>query len=813
MPPPESSTARPGCRLRCVRFLRRLLLLGVLLAVGVVAWLQTFGVPRPVVEALIRQAARQGVTLDIGPVDLRLDQGITARDVVWYSPRDPLYPMVRAGHARIGISWTALLTGRLDSAVLDRIELSDASLRHQTGMGAGRREMKIENLQARLSLVSDGFVLDDLSARILHFDTVIRGRVVDRSGGGGGKVDLVNAVETVQKAVAEFQTVYRLMDQVDYTSPPGLMLDFNVDTARPADSTIRLSVTIDTPFTVHGQRFNSALVIGRYQGGRLTVDTARVDAPAGLFELTGTYDRAADRLNARIHSALHPDQLLALSPAGLREELAGLRLSFSGGFQTDIEVRDVPLAEAHRRFSARVSLQGARCRDVLAETASFDLVRDGDQIRLTNIMGRMGEGEDAGPFSGTFLVNIANRDFQLDFQSGFDPWVIMPFIGPETEAILKGLEFTGPPPFFRGRFEGGRREDGSMRTAFQGEAESAAMILRGTAFDRVRAKLDLNSSHTHIDGIEGLQNARHIRGSYRNNRETGIAALDLETTLNPVDIGRIIGPEIERLMASYPIEGASRITARGDIDIREMKANRIVGSIDATLIDIYGVRAENLAGWWTLTGDMATFPHLDASVYGGKATGMFQLWPLRADTNRAFFASATFENIDLIRHARPGHDPIAGILTGNLMIDGSLGPDAVGGIKGGGRVELRKGALFQVKLFGGLSKYLSKLFPGFGYSSQTDLTATVDIADGRVKSPDVRLFGNVVSIFMRGNMTFDRQLSFDVQVKPLSEGVFSKALQIISWPVTKLFEFRLSGSLEDPKWRPNNLPKEMFLQF
>ena len=228
MPPPESSSARPGCRLRCVRFLRRLLLLGVLLAVGVVAWLQTFGFPRPAVEALIRQAARQGVTLDIGATELRLDKGITARDVVWYSPRDPLYPMVRAGHARLGVSWTALLTGRRDSTVLDVIELSDASLRHQTGLGAARREMKIEGLHARLRLVSDGFVLEDLGARILHFDTVIRGRVIDRAGGGGGKIDLVNAVESVQKAVEEFQTVYRLLDQVEYTSPPGLLLDFNV---------------------------------------------------------------------------------------------------------------------------------------------------------------------------------------------------------------------------------------------------------------------------------------------------------------------------------------------------------------------------------------------------------------------------------------------------------------------------------------------------------------------------------------------------------------------------------------------------------
>ncbi|MFO1491196.1 MAG: AsmA-like C-terminal region-containing protein [Kiritimatiellia bacterium] len=352
-----------------------------------------------------------------------------------------------------------------------------------------------------------------------------------------------------------------------------------------------------------------------------------------------------------------------------------------------------------------------------------------------------------------------------------------------------------------------------MRTAFRGEAESGAMILRGTAFDRVKARLDLNAEHTHIDDIDGRQEGRYIRGSYRNNRAEGIATLDLESTLNPEHIGRIIGPETERLMAAYPVTGNCRVTARGEVDHRNMTANRLVGSIDADHADIHGVQAENLTSWWTLTGDTATFPHIEAAVYGGKATGMFQIWPLRGATNRFFFASLQAEGVDLARHARPGKEPVAGLLTGNLMLEGPLGEHAAVEMKGGGRLELRKGALFQIKLFGGLSQYLSKLFPGFGYSSQTDLTATVDISGGAVSSPDVRLFGNVVSIFMRGKMTFDRQLSFDVEVKPLSEGFFSKALQIISWPVSKLFEFRLKGTLDNPQWRPNNLPKELFLKF
>ncbi|MFO1491197.1 MAG: hypothetical protein U1F77_14330 [Kiritimatiellia bacterium] len=438
MPPPEPSPPRRhGWPRRFARFLRRLLLVLVLMGVAAAAWLQWFGFPRSVIEALIHQAARQGILLDIGRMDLRFDEGVTAREVVWYSPRDPLFPMFTAGKARFGLSWRNLLAGRLDATVLDEIELSGCTLQHQMGVGNGRKVMKIDGLQTRLRLVPDGLVVHQLKARILHFDTLMRGRVVDR-GGGSGKIDIARAVETIQKSLEEIESVYRLLDRVEYTAPPGLELDFDVDTLRPADGTVRLALNADAPFTVHGQRFDSAVLHGRMHEGRLQVDAAKVVSQTGRFELSGGYDLKAGRISAHVRSSLHPDQLLALSPSGLRDELAGLRVSFSGGFQVEVAVDDVPLAEAHRKFSGHVNLQGARCRNVLAEQAGFDVVRDGDRIELRNISGRMGEGVDAGPFSGTFSVNLGHKDFQLDFQSGFDPWVILPFLGPETEASSRG---------------------------------------------------------------------------------------------------------------------------------------------------------------------------------------------------------------------------------------------------------------------------------------------------------------------------------------------------------------------------------------
>ena len=45
------------------------------------------------------------------------------------------------------------------------------------------------------------------------------------------------------------------------------------------------------------------------------------------------------------------------------------------------------------------------------------------------------------------------------------------------------------------------------------------------------------------------------------------------------------------------------------------------------------------------------------------------------------------------------------------------------------------------------------------------------------------------------------------------EGYLDLRQVSLTFPVTKLFEFDLAGTLDEPKWEPRNLPKELFLIF
>jgi hypothetical protein len=68
-----------------------------------------------------------------------------------------------------------------------------------------------------------------------------------------------------------------------------------------------------------------------------------------------------------------------------------------------------------------------------------------------------------------------------------------------------------------------------------------------------------------------------------------------------------------------------------------------------------------------------------------------------------------------------------------------------------------------------------------------------------------------MSIAGTGGYNFtSRKIDGNVKVQLLKDGFMSDALKVLLWPIRKLIEVSLTGTLDNPDWRPRNLPKELF---
>ena len=132
---------------------------------------------------------------------------------------------------------------------------------------------------------------------------------------------------------------------------------------------------------------------------------------------------------------------------------------------------------------------------------------------------------------------------------------------------------------------------------------------------------------------------------------------------------------------------------------------------------------------------------------------------------------------------------------------------------GSGSVAIREGQVLRMPVFGGLSQMLSAIYPGLNFAAQTDFTSDFTIEENKIFMKGAMLGGSVLSVRASGSYAFDQRLDFTVEVKPLRGGPVAAVLRLLTLPVTKLLSFHLGGTLDNPKWRPMNLPKELFLIF
>jgi hypothetical protein len=141
--------------------------------------------------------------------------------------------------------------------------------------------------------------------------------------------------------------------------------------------------------------------------------------------------------------------------------------------------------------------------------------------------------------------------------------------------------------------------------------------------------------------------------------------------------------------------------------------------------------------------------------------------------------------------------PVSGWLTGHLELQGAGGDLAA--LQGKGQLQVNDGVLWEAPLFGPLS-------PVLGKTKATDAAATFTVANRTIKTDDLRIAAGAFTIQSHGQIDFDGKMDFRVDAQFLRAW---PGINLITGILGKILEYKVSGSLAEPKYRPVNLPKEL----
>ena len=111
--------------------------------------------------------------------------------------------------------------------------------------------------------------------------------------------------------------------------------------------------------------------------------------------------------------------------------------------------------------------------------------------------------------------------------------------------------------------------------------------------------------------------------------------------------------------------------------------------------------------------------------------------------------------------------------------------------------------IWEIPVFGILSPVLDAIVPGMGSSRASEGSAAFTITNGVVYSDNLEVRASVMRLQYWGHASLNGQVDARVQAELLRDTwVIGKVLSLALWPVSKVFEYKITGTLRNPKIEP-----------
>jgi hypothetical protein len=135
--------------------------------------------------------------------------------------------------------------------------------------------------------------------------------------------------------------------------------------------------------------------------------------------------------------------------------------------------------------------------------------------------------------------------------------------------------------------------------------------------------------------------------------------------------------------------------------------------------------------------------------------------------------------------------------------------------QGSGHAELRDGLIWDFPIFGIFSPVLDGISPGLGESRAKEGSASFVITNGVIRTDDLMIHASLMRLRYWGSLDANNRLEARAQADLFRDTVvMGKFLSLALWPVSKVFEYKITGSMREPKAEPVFIvPRILFMPF
>ena len=800
------------------RRLRRLKIFLVLLSLVILGFLALglLGPPGFLVRAVLSDLESRGIHLEIDEIYYRPVRGIVLKGVEWYSPKDLVTPFFSADIIHMRPGWRRKMRRDIWSA---KVRVIRGKVEAELGLWADdfqtQRIFRIQNLNSNLYVQEDLLRFHDFSGRI--------GDVVVKMDGEFplGPLDPDAPEVPTGEWVPNFaRSLAQITNKIEaFSFSPLAEARVRIEPSKAPGH--RLSAHLDMDFIgagIHrGFSFSRLRMKSTYDQEVLRVTGFELIDPEGLgLRVDAKLDFEMRTAWLRLRNNLSRNAIEHLSPVPFSRILETLSVRVEGRAHVDLTFGPSPYERFGQELNGTLDLSEAYYRDAFFPELKMNLSYRDEILELKDIQAEVGHSRFRGPVSGFLTYDMNTGKTEMESESAFNPIAVISLIENETaEQMIREWEFSGAPPQLNFTLARESRED-PLNLQLNLRAED--VVSRGTYFEEVRADMHLQNRQLHLKDFHASRGEEVLEGWLKYDLSDRLWELDFTSTVRLHDLAPLAGPAAMELIRPYRIRGDSWMKVSGVFDAGEGQRHDLNGKATLRGVSRAWLGFEEFSFSFLMKEDTLIVPDIHGTLSEGHAKGDLVVNDLSKPAAANFALNLSGEKIDLFEMVTAATDstetPYTGTLSFDLRVKGDVRSPSdtppFDSYTGTGKLKIEEGELFRIPLLLGLSRILSKVVRGFGYASQTDFTADVKIADGRIESDNLFLRGSLISIEGDGHVAFDRNIRANMRVQLLNEGLLSDALKVVLWPLRKLIEIRLTGTLDDPDWEPRNLPKEIF---
>ena len=464
------------------------------------------------------------------------------------------------------------------------------------------------------------------------------------------------------------------------------------------------------------------------------------------------------------------------------------------------------------KLSGDFAIDRGSFRDVSFDAARSDFTFSNLSWHLPSLTVTRSEGES----KIQYWMNSKTRDFLWSINGLINPKALKPIFDEPEQGTLDLFEFTEPLQF-EGEIEGRWRERQRLKGQIQLSSEN--FFFKGEKCDAFSAMANVKYPVVSLTNVALI--CEHGRITAKevvvDPIEKTMSVTDGVSTMDPDLVTRVIGPKTHRVLQPYQFGVPPTVLVNGLIPIGKVAEKKADAHFDITgqSFHYWKFNLPQVSGQLKWLGKSISITNLNAGFYGGNLAwdGYFDFSvPDGADFE--FRGNVTGSNLQsLMSDLTATNSSMEGSLNGNLVVTSANSVDW-DSWNGYGDATVRDGYLWSIPIVGVFAPVLDKFVPGLGSSRASAASGTFNIEDSVVRTSNFAVRSPALRLRYDGSVDFDGGVDAQMQAEILRDvWAVGRMVSMVFWPITKVFEFRVTGTLEEPKSVPRFAPKALLWPF